>query len=158
MNRTTVYNAKRFQLRKLALWPVSAEQKSIKLSVRQALRPANAGNERSSCVRTYANSWRHFPVPHEFELLEKKKPRSGGRHLSAAIAKAPLAKENLTVKSLTYSRKQLQLPDLPDQTNSGATALRDFRVRWVASRCRVSLATANAIIANAGFSDGERRR
>ena len=34
----------------------------------------------------------------------------------------------------------------------------DFRVRWVASRCRVSLATAETIIANAGFSDGERRR
>lgn len=34
----------------------------------------------------------------------------------------------------------------------------EYRVRRIAGQCRVSLATAETIIANAGFSDGERRR
>jgi hypothetical protein len=62
------------------------------------------------------------------------------------------------VKSLTHPRKQNHLPELSNRTASGAIALADFRVRWVVSRCRVSLAAAEAIIANAGFSDGEGRQ
>lgn len=42
--------------------------------------------------------------------------------------------------------------------SSRAIAPHEYRVRWVASRCRVSLATAETVVANAGFSDGERRR
>jgi hypothetical protein len=34
----------------------------------------------------------------------------------------------------------------------------EYRVRRIAGQCRVSLATAETIVANAGFSDGERRR
>jgi hypothetical protein len=58
---------------------------------------------------------------------------------------------------LPHSRRQLHCPDLFDWAANRAITFPDYRVRWVASRCRVSLATAETIIANAGFSDGERR-
>lgn len=62
------------------------------------------------------------------------------------------------MRSLPRSRKQRHFPDLFDWAANRAISVPDYRVRWVASRCRVSLATAETIIANAGFSDGERRR
>jgi hypothetical protein len=62
------------------------------------------------------------------------------------------------MKSLPHSRRQLHFPDLFDWAATRALPDHDYRVRWVASRCRVSLATAETIIANAGFSDAERRR
>lgn len=62
------------------------------------------------------------------------------------------------MKRLPYSGRQLHFPDLFDWAASRAIPANDYRIRWVASRCRVSLATAETIVANAGFSDGERRR
>ena len=62
------------------------------------------------------------------------------------------------MKALPHSRRQLHFPDLFDRGATRAIPVHDYRVRWVASRCRVSLATAETIIANAGFSDAERRR
>jgi hypothetical protein len=62
------------------------------------------------------------------------------------------------MKSLPHSRRQLHVLDLFDWAANRSISVPDFRVRWVASRCRVSLATAETIIANAGFADGERRR
>jgi hypothetical protein len=62
------------------------------------------------------------------------------------------------MKSLPHSRRQLHFPDLFDWAANRTGSFPDYRVRWVASRCRVSLATAETIIANAGFADGERRR
>jgi hypothetical protein len=59
---------------------------------------------------------------------------------------------------LPHTRRQLHFPDLFEWAANRDGSIPDYRVRWVASRCRVSLATAEAIIANAGFSDGERRR
>jgi hypothetical protein len=53
--------------------------------------------------------------------------------------------------------KSCQLPDLFDWAANRDICVSDHRVRWVARRCRVSPATAETIIANAGFSDGERR-
>jgi hypothetical protein len=62
------------------------------------------------------------------------------------------------MKSLPRRRRKLHLPDLFDWAAAREIAVYDYRVRWVASRCRVALATAETIIANAGFSDGERSR
>jgi hypothetical protein len=62
------------------------------------------------------------------------------------------------MKALPRSRKQLHLPDLFDWAAARAIPVYDYRVRWVASRCKVSLATAETIIANAGFSDGQWHR
>ena len=62
------------------------------------------------------------------------------------------------MKFLPYSCRQLHCPDLFDWAANRSISVPDFRTRWVASRCRVSIATAETIIANAGFSDGERRR
>jgi hypothetical protein len=61
------------------------------------------------------------------------------------------------MKSLPHFRRQFHFPDLFDWHPSRSLPAHDYRVRWVASRCRVSLATAVTIIANAGFSDRERR-
>jgi hypothetical protein len=61
------------------------------------------------------------------------------------------------MKMLPHTRKNLKFPDLFDWAANRSITVPDFRVRWVASRCRVSLATAETIITNAGFSDGERR-
>ena len=60
------------------------------------------------------------------------------------------------MKSLPRCRRKLHLPDLFDWAATRAIPVHDYRVRWVASRCRVSVATAETIIRNAGFSDGER--
>lgn len=62
------------------------------------------------------------------------------------------------MKRLAHSGRQLHYPDLFDWAAGRAIPPHDYRTRWVASRCRVSLATAETIVANAGFSDGERRR
>lgn len=62
------------------------------------------------------------------------------------------------MKPLPHSRRQLHFPDLFDWAATRTFPVHDYRVRWVASRCKVSLATAETIIANAGFSDAERRR
>ena len=61
------------------------------------------------------------------------------------------------MRRLPHSRRQLHFPDLFDFAENRSIPVSDFRVRWVASRCRVTLATAETIIANAGFSNGERR-
>jgi hypothetical protein len=60
------------------------------------------------------------------------------------------------MNNLPHWRRKLHLPDLFDWAAGRTICVPDHRVRWVASRCRVSLATAETIIANAGFSDGER--
>lgn len=61
------------------------------------------------------------------------------------------------MKCLSRSNRQLHSPDLSDWAARRDVYVYDHRVRWVARRCRVPLATAETIIANAGFSDGERR-
>ena len=61
------------------------------------------------------------------------------------------------MKSLPRSLRQRHFPDLFDWAANRAVSIPDYRVRWVASRCRVSPAAAETIIANA-FPDGERRR
>ena len=61
------------------------------------------------------------------------------------------------MKSLPYARRKLHLPDLFEWAERQDVCLPNYRVRWVARRCRVPLANAETIIANAGFSDGERR-
>jgi hypothetical protein len=61
------------------------------------------------------------------------------------------------MKHLPHSRTQLHFPDLFDWAANRDICVSDHRVRWVARRCRVSLAAAETIIANAGFSDGEPR-
>jgi hypothetical protein len=60
------------------------------------------------------------------------------------------------MKTLPHSRRKLHFPDLFDWAARQDVAFPDYRVRWVARRCRVPFATAKTIIANAGFSDGER--
>jgi hypothetical protein len=62
------------------------------------------------------------------------------------------------MKHISRTRRQFYLPDLFDWAAKRHVCISDYRIRWVASRCRVSLATAETIIANAGFSDAERRR
>jgi hypothetical protein len=62
------------------------------------------------------------------------------------------------MKSLSHKRGKHHFPDLFDWAANQDDGVRDHRVRWVARRCRVPLATAETIIANAGFFDGERRR
>jgi hypothetical protein len=62
------------------------------------------------------------------------------------------------MKILPRSRGKLKFPDQFDWAANRSLPAPDFRTRWVARRCLVSLATAETIIANAGFSDGERRR
>lgn len=87
---------------------------------------------------------------------KNKEPPERWLDRAEVIAKAPIAKE-LTMKSLPRFRRQHHFPDLFDCAASRhSISAPDFRVRWVASRCRVSLATAETIISNAGFSDGER--
>ena len=53
--------------------------------------------------------------------------------------------------------KSYQLPDLFDWASEMERHAVDHRTRWVARRCRVSLATAATLIENAGFSKRERR-
>ena len=59
------------------------------------------------------------------------------------------------MKRLTHPRKKRHMPDLFDWAASRSIPVRDYRTRWVARRCRVSLETAATIIGNAGFSDSE---
>jgi hypothetical protein len=57
---------------------------------------------------------------------------------------------------ISHSKEYHQLPerlDRRDQHDLGA----DHRVRWVARRCRVSLATAATLAANAGLFSREDR-
>jgi len=54
--------------------------------------------------------------------------------------------------------KRYQCPDLFDWLADQDRRAANHTTRWVARRCRVTLATAETIIANAGFRDGERRR
>ena len=62
------------------------------------------------------------------------------------------------MKSLPRATRKLHFPDLFDWAANRAISVPDYRIRWVVNRCKVSIATAETIIANAGFSDGERRR
>jgi hypothetical protein len=62
------------------------------------------------------------------------------------------------MKPIPRSHRQLHFPDLFDWAANQDVCVPNHRVRWVARRCRVPFATAETIIANAGFSDGERRR
>jgi hypothetical protein len=54
--------------------------------------------------------------------------------------------------------KKCQRPGQSDRLADPDFSTNEYRVRRIAGQCRVSLATAETIIANAGFSDGERRR
>jgi len=57
---------------------------------------------------------------------------------------------------ITHSKEYSQLPaglDQRDQHDLGV----DHRVRWVAQRCRVTLATAVTLAANAGLFSREER-
>jgi hypothetical protein len=57
---------------------------------------------------------------------------------------------------LHHPSKRCQLPDLIDRLAHQDFCTADYRLRLIAHRCRVSLATAETIIANAGFSNGGR--
>jgi hypothetical protein len=59
---------------------------------------------------------------------------------------------------LHHPPKKCQRPGQSDRLASPDFCTNEYRVRRIAGQCRVSLATAETIIANAGFSDGERRR
>jgi hypothetical protein len=61
------------------------------------------------------------------------------------------------MKTLHHKSRHCQLPDLFDWVAEQDRRVADHRVRWVARRCRVPFSTAETIIANAGFSDRERR-
>jgi len=58
--------------------------------------------------------------------------------------------------NLYHRSKRCQLPDLIDRFGHQDFCIADYRLRLIADRYRVSLATAGTIIANAGFSNGER--
>ena len=53
--------------------------------------------------------------------------------------------------------QKFQLPDLFDWADELERRSASHRVRWVARHCRVSLATAATLIANAGFSNRDSR-
>lgn len=59
---------------------------------------------------------------------------------------------------LHHPLKKCQLPELFDRLADQDFCAEDYRLRRIADRCRVSLATAETIVANAGFCSGERRR
>ena len=61
------------------------------------------------------------------------------------------------MKTLQHKSRHCQLPDLFDWASEQENLITDHRVRWVARRCRVPFSTAETIIANAGFSNRERR-
>jgi hypothetical protein len=54
-----------------------------------------------------------------------------------------------------HPSKSGQLPDLFDWNSEMERRPVDHRTRWVARRCRVSLATAATLVAIAGFSNRE---
>lgn len=86
----------------------------------------------------------------------KEKPRCGLATGTGAVVQLPRKKAKDTMK-LPQSYLRYQSPCLFDWADNRELRSVDPRVRWVANRCRVSFATAQTIIANAGFSDGERR-
>ena len=90
-------------------------------------------------------------------MTGNKAPRRGLIHRPGHVS-INLAKGRKTMKKLHHSAKHFQHPDLLDFPLRQDWPISVHRTRWVASRCRVSLATAETIIANAGFSDGEGRR
>ena len=51
--------------------------------------------------------------------------------------------------------KRCQLPDLFDWAAKLDNRAADYRIRWIARRCRVSVATAATLAVNAGFTDRE---
>jgi hypothetical protein len=57
---------------------------------------------------------------------------------------------DLNIMTLHHKAKRHQLPDLFDWIAEQDRRVADHRVRWVSRRCRVSLAAADVIIANAG--------
>jgi hypothetical protein len=59
---------------------------------------------------------------------------------------------------LSRFSRRLHCPDLFDWAANRTILIPDYRIRWVASRCRVSFATAETIITNAGFFDGDVSR
>src|ERR1035437_1672679 len=87
----------------------------------------------------------------------RRQQNNPGRGLHTApglIRPSPFAME-LDIMTLHHKAKRCQLPDLFDWVTERDSRVADHRVRWVARRCRVPFATAETIIANAGFSDGE---
>ncbi len=62
------------------------------------------------------------------------------------------------MKTLHCKARRCQYPDLFDWLAEQDRSVADHRIRWVARRCRVSLATAETIAANAGLSNGEWHR
>jgi hypothetical protein len=56
---------------------------------------------------------------------------------------------------LHHPKKRCQLPDLFDWAAEQDRRVADHRVWWVSRHCRVSLATAATLVANA-YPDGER--
>jgi hypothetical protein len=61
------------------------------------------------------------------------------------------------MKRLPQSGRKLYFPDLFESVANRAIPPHDYRIRWVTSRCRVSVATAETIVANVDFFDGEHR-
>jgi hypothetical protein len=68
-----------------------------------------------------------------------------------------LAKSRKTPMTLHHSTRRCQLPDLFDWLAEPNRRIDSHAVRWVARRCRVSLATARTIADNADIG-GERSR
>jgi hypothetical protein len=62
------------------------------------------------------------------------------------------------MKCIPRRRKRFQLPDLFDWADSRDICGADYRVRYVAGRCRVSPSTAKTIFELACLSNGERHR
>jgi hypothetical protein len=60
--------------------------------------------------------------------------------------------------TLHQPNKKCQRPSSSDRLAYPDFCINEYRVRRIAGQCRVSLATAETIVMNAGFSDGERRR
>jgi hypothetical protein len=65
---------------------------------------------------------------------------------------------DLNIMKLYHPSKPRQLPDLLDRFAHQDFCTADYRLRLIADRYRLSLATAGTIIANGGFSDGEQNR
>lgn len=63
----------------------------------------------------------------------------------------------LNKMKLHHPKPRYQHPDLFDWASDQERRGADPRVRWIARRCRVSLATAATLLVNAGFSRREDR-
>jgi hypothetical protein len=90
-------------------------------------------------------------------VTEKQIARRGLIHRDRAFFSTKPSVKGISPMKVHHPSKSRQLPDLFDWAAHRDICVYDHRVRWVARRCRVSRATAETIIANAGFSDGERR-